>query len=230
MSYESLEWDSEFFGFPIGRVEADADLGHAVAAADADGIRCLYLLCPADDQEILAMAIGLGFRPYDVRLDLGRDLGDASSGGTPVREALASEAAALEKIARERLRGTRFWNDPRFDRARAADLYAAWLRRGLETPPTRRTLVAGDAAGFITCHFDQESSLGTIELVAVAADAADAGLGRQLVAGADAFFSAAGLRRATVVTQASNIAAQRIYQACGYRTTAAGIWLHRWSD
>ncbi len=230
MSYEPLEWDSEFFGFSIGRVEADRDLSHSVAAADTDGVRCLYLLCPADDEATLAMAFELGFRLYDVRLELGHDLGAASGAESALHEALPGEAAALEAIARGQLRGTRFWNDRRFDRARVADLYAAWLRRGLETAPERRTLVVGDAAGFITCHLDEVGSVGTIELIAVAADAGGRGLGRQLVVGADDAFAAAGLRHAAVVTQGGNVAAQRLYQACGYRTTRSDLWLHRWPE
>jgi dTDP-4-amino-4,6-dideoxy-D-galactose acyltransferase len=230
MSYERLEWDSDFFGFAVGRVDAGSELSAAVAAADADGARCLYCLCPADRWDSLEAAFALGFRLYDVRLELGRELPAEEAAESAVREARPEEHAALEAIARERLRGTRFWNDRRFDRARVADLYAAWVRRGLETPPERRTLVAGDAEGFVTCRFDEDGGLGTIELIAVAAEAEGRGLGRRLLAGADAAFEAAGLTRAAVVTQAGNAAAQRLYQGAGYRSTRADLWLHRWSD
>jgi dTDP-4-amino-4,6-dideoxy-D-galactose acyltransferase len=236
-AYDSLGWDSEFFGFAIGRVEsgvAPGDLAEAVAAADGDGIRCLYLLCPGDDDGLLASALNLGFRPYDVRVELDHRIGappvDATSRDSGVREAMAYDEATLQQIVRTRMSGTRFWNDPRFPRARVADLYAAWLRRGLTTPPDRLTLVTDGAEGFIICHLDREAGVGSIELIAVAATVERRGLGGELVIAADRAFSAAGMTRATVVTQSRNIAAQRLYQRCGYRTARSDFWLHRWVD
>lgn len=236
MSYEALEWDSAFFGFPIGRIAAERQgeesLRVAVADADADGVRCLYFMCPADGDDALRSAIELGFRPYDVRIELEAPLDGEAAPAQPleVREADPAEAPALERIAREQLRDTRFWADPRFPRERVGDLYAAWLQRGLSTAPQRRTLVAGEAEGFVTCHFDAALGTGTIELIAVAGEAERRGLGGRLVAGASRAFAEAGLERAAVVTQGRNLAAQRLYQRHGYRTTRVGLWLHRWRD
>jgi ribosomal protein S18 acetylase RimI-like enzyme len=201
-----------------------------VAAADADRVRCLYFMCPADSDEAMRRALDLGFRPYDVRIELEASLAEDGEGSSELREARAEEAPALELIARQRLRGTRFWADPGFSRERVADLYAAWLQRGLSGSPERLTLVVGEADGFVTCHFDPDAGIGTIELIAVAAGAERKGLGGQLVCGAKRAFANAGLRRARVVTQGRNLAAQRLYQRHGYRTTRVGLWLHRWSD
>jgi ribosomal protein S18 acetylase RimI-like enzyme len=228
VSYERLPWDSEFFGFEVGRVAAAADLAAVASDADADGIRCLYFLCPAEDDGGLAAALELGFRPYDVRIELARALDVAPTAPPGIREASEADGPTLDAIARGRLRGTRFWNDPHFDRGRVADLYSAWLRRGLTTSPRRRTLTVDGSAGFVTCGFDLDRRAGTIELIAVAENAAGQGLGASLLAAADAAFAAAGCEVAEVVTQARNIAAQRLYQAAGYRTREAGTWLHRW--
>jgi hypothetical protein len=59
-----LPWDSEFFGFPIGRVsqpDGPDSLAESVARADAEGIRCLYYLVDADDVAALHAAIRHGF-------------------------------------------------------------------------------------------------------------------------------------------------------------------------
>lgn len=231
MTYQALDWDSDYFGFPIGRVSpaSPADLEPAVAAADADRVRCLYLLCPADDDETLHAAIGLGFRPYDVRIELGRALEAAPAAAPDVRAARLDDVPELERIVRERLVGTRFWVDPGFPHDRVAELYVQWLRRGLETPTERRTLVAGAAEGVVICRLDVAAGLGTIELVAVAGAAEGRGVGSRLLAAADAVFADAGLTRVEVVTQARNVGAQRLYQRHGYRTERVGWWLHRWS-
>jgi dTDP-4-amino-4,6-dideoxy-D-galactose acyltransferase len=233
VSYESVSWDSEFFGFPIGRIGDDLrgeeDLRVAVTAADADGVRCLYFLCPSEADGPLQSALALGFRPYDVRIELECRL-EGAPGPPAVRDARPAETPALEQIAREQLRGTRFWSDPRFPRERVGALYVEWLRRGLSTAPERRTLVAGEAEGFTICRFDRDRDLGTIELIAVAAASEGRGLGGELVAAAGHAFGEAGLARATVVTQGRNVGAQRLYQRYGYRTARVGLWLHRWSD
>jgi dTDP-4-amino-4,6-dideoxy-D-galactose acyltransferase len=231
MSYRRLEWDSRFFGFPVGRVEAEdgVGIGTAVRDADADAVRCLYFLCPAAASELVAAALGLGFGLFDVRIELECRPLSAAEPAAAVRDAVPSDREALERIARERLRGTRFWNDPRFDRERVADLYSEWLLRGLASP-SRRTLVAGDCDGFITCGLDPDGDAGEIELIAVAAGADGRGVGGSLVAAATSQFAAAGFERATVVTQAANVGAQRLYQRCGYRTRRVDLWLHRWAD
>ena len=228
MSFEPLSWDSELFGFPIGRVPEPAALDDAVSAADADGVRCLYLLCPADEDHALQAALDAGFRPYDVRVELERALEGTEPGGEEVREANAGDEAGLSRIAAERFTGTRFFADPHFPREACRELYVAWLRRGLTTAPERRTLVAGDAEGFVTCRFDAASGTGTIELIGVADGAAGRGLGAALLAGAHRAFAGAGLRRASVVTQARNVPALRLYERHGYLTSATAVWLHRW--
>jgi dTDP-4-amino-4,6-dideoxy-D-galactose acyltransferase len=233
VSYEPLNWDSTFFNFKVGRIhtaggDASAFLAD-VAAADADGVRCLYLLVPADDDQALQRAIGAGFCPYDIRIELERRLDGSEPPSPTVREATAGDMPGLEPIARERFQFTRFFADPHFPRDRAGELYVMWLQRGMSTP-ARRTLVSQHGAGFIICHFDREADVGTIELIGVAERASAQGLGDALVRGADHEFAAAGLARAQVVTQGRNVAAQRLYQRHGYRTTSVGLWLHRWRD
>jgi dTDP-4-amino-4,6-dideoxy-D-galactose acyltransferase len=229
--YQPLPWDSEFFGVPIGRMHADAaDLEGGVAAADAAGIRCLYLLAPAAADERIALAIELGFRPYDIRVELERAVERSAATPDGVHEPLAADVPALERLAREQIDGTRFFADPHFPRERCRELYATWLRRGLADEPDRVTLVAGEADGFILCRLDRSTRVGAIELIVVAREATGRGVGARLLGAAHAAFAAAGLRRAEVVTQGRNIPAQRLYQSKGYRTAVVSIWLHRWRE
>jgi ribosomal protein S18 acetylase RimI-like enzyme len=65
-------------------------------------------------------------------------------------------------------------------------------------------------------------------LIAVAAAAARRGVGAALLAGVGTIFADHSLATAQVATQGHNVAAQRLYQAHGYRTTSMDLWLHRW--
>lgn len=233
----ALDWDSAFFGFPIAQVTAhrldEQALDAAVEACRARGIRCAYLLLDGDDAHGSELAQAAGFVLRDVRTTLERcvEPADAARPAAPgVASAGPQQHAALEAVARAAFEQTRFTADPGFAPERCRDLYAAFLRRGLGGAPERIVLADPAARGFVACRLDAVERTGAIELIAVAAEGRGRGLGGALVDAALGAFAAAGLHRATVVTQAANVASQRMYQRAGFRTCEVGLWLHRWFD
>jgi dTDP-4-amino-4,6-dideoxy-D-galactose acyltransferase len=232
---ERLPWDSAFFGFPIVRVDpaalATSTLAATLQRCDAQGVRCAYLQLDAGAGAASERAQTHGFVLRDVRLELDRPLatGSRSSHSAPVRPARRAQQPALEALARRAIVGSRFLADPNFPAERCRELYVAFLRRGLGDDPQRFTLSDEAAGGFVVCHRDVQREAGTIELIAV--DDAQRGrcLGRALVAGAALACANAGLHTLEVATQASNIAAQRLYQGCDFRTRRAALWFHRWN-
>ncbi|MFL5817392.1 MAG: GNAT family N-acetyltransferase [Conexibacter sp.] len=234
---ERLDWDSAFFGFPIARVTAvrldAATLERVLEACRAERIRCAYLLLEGDDAHGSELAQAAGFVLRDVRTTLERCV-DAADEARPAAAGVApanpQQDAALEALARAAFEQTRFTADPGFPPDRCRDLYAAFLRRGLDGAPERVVLADPAARGFVACRLDAAERTGAIELIAVAAEGRGRGLGGALVDAALGAFAAAGLRRATVVTQAANVASQRLYQHAGFRTREVGLWLHRWFD
>jgi len=233
-----LAWDSAFFGVPIAQLTAErldeAALAAATACCRARGIRCAYLLLDADDAHGSALAQADGFLLRDVRLTFECELGAPAADASPAAGAAAIQPAgtwqrdALETLAREAFTHTRFLDDPGFPPERSRELYAAMVRRGLDGGPQRVTLTDADASGLVVCLLDRAQDVGAIELIAVGAAGRGRGLGGALVTAALAAFRDAGLRRASVATQAANIASQRLYQRAGFRTCAAQLWLHRW--
>ncbi len=221
MTLEPLPWDSAFFGRSIARAHGDPVA--AAVEADATGVDCVYALVDPEDATTLWAAQEAGYRVVDHRLVFGRSVTAPGSAG--IRAAAPADVPALEAIARTSFRGSRFANDPNFPDERCDALYVEWLRRGLTTPE-RQVLVTDAAEGFVVCG--AAAGTGSIELIAVAEDAGGRGLGRALVDGALDRFARQGLAEAEVVTQAGNVAAQRLYVGGGFRPTAAGVWLHRW--
>lgn len=224
-----LDWDSRHFGFKIARLPEPGDpdqIREGIAAAERAGVRCLVALIKLDQTAAILAAEAGGFRSYDVRLELERAIGDAAATTIVATDA---DLPHLEKIARRSFCDSRFYADPNFADERAAEMYALWVRRGINDGE-RLLLTTEERAGFIVCHLDTEKRIGTIELIAVADQARGRGVGSQLAEGAEAAFSSAGMTRTRVVTQARNIAAQRLYQRHGYRSAAASLWLHRWTE
>lgn len=228
---EQLEWDSSFFGFPIGQISGDisaSEIQSAVQEADKRKLRCTYLLVLADDHALLDAAQQDGFRVYDIRVELKRPVVGHPAATTGLRRGRLEDLPQLEQIARERFRATRFFADKGFPVDRSAQLYVEWLCKGLRGEPGWIALVTDDTCGFVVCHLDPVSKIGAITLIGVAPGVVGKGNGSTLVVGAGALFADAALLTATVVTQGHNIAAQRLYQAHGYRTSKTHLWLHRW--
>lgn len=229
-----LAWDSEFFGLPIAQVEAhrvdEATLEAVEEACRAQGIRCAYLLLESDDLRGAALAQAAGFVLRDVRMTLDRPLrrdeppyDGAEHGIAPARP---DQREALEALAREAFTQSRFMTDPGFPPGRAGELYAAFVRRGLDTGPRRVVLTDPAAEGFII--YDADPAGPFLELMAVHANARGRGLATALFATATSALAQAGLDHVTTATQGANVVTQRVHQRYGFRTRAVDLWFHRW--
>jgi len=231
-----LEWDSDFFELRIARLNRsrldDPILKETLNWCRANHIDCLYFLADSDDARTCRIADRNGFFQADVRMTFERtiSLNDLipPPGGT-VRLAREEDFAALRTIAREGHRDTRFYFDEHFERAKCDLLYETWIENSFKGY-AQAVLVAeveGKAVGYITCHLDGEES--QIGIVGVAASHQGAGLGTRLVQHFLAWSVREGARKATVVTQGRNVAAQRLYQRNGFVTASFQLWYHRWS-
>jgi glycosyltransferase involved in cell wall biosynthesis/ribosomal protein S18 acetylase RimI-like enzyme len=228
-----LSWDSEFWGFPVARVlPKRIDRGAAAEVerwCEERGIACTYLLADADDAETASAAQGVGFVPVDTRVSLRRPAGlERRQGpdvpGLTLRSATTADADAVSEIARHAHKDTRFFFDPGFSPARAAEMYATWVGRGL-AEDSRKLLIAeqqGTPVGYLLLAGDPVG----IDLIAVDDRSRGSGIGGALVAAAVQRSPDGAVE---VVTQARNVAALRLYEAAGFRVTATETWYHRWS-
>lgn len=234
-----LDWDTQFFGARIASLSAPASGLDDAALRAADGwcraerVDCLYLRSDADDVTTLRAAGALGFRFVDVRITLDCELGKlpTPSAHEVIRSARAEDLPALRAMAAYNHANTRFYADGRFARERCDELYATWIEKSVNGW-AERVLVPDEGAGalgYLSIHLRPENT-AEIGLVGLAREAQGRGLGQKLVESAIAWMRAKGCARSTVVTQGRNIAAQRLYQAAGFRTCAMELWHHRWFD
>jgi dTDP-4-amino-4,6-dideoxy-D-galactose acyltransferase len=232
-----LAWDSDHFGFAIGRLLSptfsEVDLTKALHSADTEGIRCLYWLSDPDAAQT-ALGERAGFKKVDVRVQLGADLRseprrvDAVPG---IREAVESDLVPLKALASRSHRNTRFYTDRSFERTAADTLYAAWIERSF-SDATQTVYVSGppgEPGGYIAFGVTEEGD-GVIGLVAVAPSQRGAGIGSALVSAAMRRLAARGIQRLDVVTQGDNHAAQNLYYGLGFKERNRSIWLHRWFE
>jgi dTDP-4-amino-4,6-dideoxy-D-galactose acyltransferase len=230
-----LAWDTEFWGRRIARVEGDTLTDHEAARvgdwARRSAVDCVYFLARSDDAGTAHAAERAGFQLMDVRVQLERAPGDGT-GAPGVRESRPDDLPALRAIARVSHRGTRFYADPRFPRARCDDLYEVWIERSCAGWADVVLVAEHESrpAGYVSCHLDDAGRSASIGLIAVAAFARQLGLGRALVDGAVAWCAARGAQEMRVVTQGRSVEAVRLYERCGFRVESLGLWFHRWYD
>jgi TDP-D-fucosamine acetyltransferase len=193
-----------------------------------EAIDCLYLLAATNDMETIRAAEDQQFRLVDIRATFDRTLAEEFGPTTHVRQACEQDVPALAEIARVSHTDSRFYHDPGFQVETCNRFYATWIENSLHGY-AQSVLVAernSKPLGYVSCHWSD--GVGRIGLIAVAASARRTGIGLDLVRASLRTFRDHGATYATVVTQGSNIASQRLYQRSGFVTRSVELWYHRW--
>jgi dTDP-4-amino-4,6-dideoxy-D-galactose acyltransferase len=229
-----LEWDSEFFGARIARIDSNhltvESLDRIFQWRRENNIDCLYFLCASDDDKSIIVAENAGFHLVDVRLELScRASNQPNSQKIPVRLFLESDLPELQQIAADAYIDSRFYYDRNFAREKVSALYREWITKSCRGHADA-VLIAQhqeSVGGFITCHVEPPY-FGQIGLVGVSSNARGHHIGGALVKSALKYFNERGVTEVIVVTQGRNIAAQRLYQANNFRTYSVNLWYHKW--
>jgi ribosomal protein S18 acetylase RimI-like enzyme len=236
-----LEWDTEFFGVRIGRIEVtrltDDLMTDVLGWSRGNQLRCLYFLCDSDHNESVCIAEANGFHLVDIRIVFAKDIENAlldqseSELAGRIRPFQSKDLPFLQGIASSIYDNTRFSYDEHFDRQRVSDMYREWIMKSCRGGADA-VLVArrqGAITGYITCHLDSPQR-GRIGLMGVAAQMRGTGVGTALVHSALEYFSRHGSTRVEVATQGRNLAAQGLYQSAGFRTHSLQLWYHKWFE
>ena len=233
---QPLAWDTEFLGFPVARLSATGHPVAALTAAVADarraGYRLVYIVTDPGHTAAAALARQTGAWLADRRLTFVRPLPapDPSAVVAPAIGATTAFTARLEALAWQSGEFSRFRLDKRLAPTVFRRLYSQWLRNSLTGEIARQVLTwrndAGHELGLLT--LGEKNNRADIGLLAVDATARGLGLGRQLVAAAQAQAAAWGYAELQVVTQRANAPAGRFYEKCGFALVREELVYHLW--
>lgn len=233
---QRLDWDSQFFGFGVGRCTAPfgdaASLRDALERGDHEGLRLIYGLSPGDDAESDRVAKECHGLLVDNKLTFEVTL-------KPAWESMGFQDAINDTCSRRQLRllawrsaeYSRFRIDPTMPHGAWRKLYSAWVHNSLNGQIADAVIVAPDTNGRLlgmvsVAHRQQCAQIG---LLAVHPEARGRGLGKRLVNAAMARSTHAGCTHLQVVTQGANTAACALYRACGFQVAAHLHIHHFWS-
>lgn len=229
----NLQWDSEFFGYRIARINAPTltpeRIDQIAAWCNAERVDCLYFLADADETRTARLAEQHRLAFVDVRLTLSAHVNGGAADDS-IRPCEPDDIPILKSIARNSHHASRFYHDPVFSNDRCDLLYETWIERSC-SDFANVTLVSTEGAeptGYVTCNL-LPNGHGQIGLLGVSDAHRSKGIGRRLIAASFAWFREQGAPQVEVVTQGRNIAAQRAYQKNGFITTSVEHWYHWWS-
>ena len=239
-SLETLEWDTNFFGFPVARiVNPNASIDELRAVRDQMNERQIplaYWSAENPNDDIRREAERLGARLVDERLTFVSDLRGFPRADIPELRFVQSyiegmSLTELKQLAVDSGIYSRFVVDPQFPRAKAIALFEEWIERSIEKTFADDVLVLTQdhrIAGMATIR--KKNDCANIGLAAVAADFRRRRFGQALVYAAQNWCRERGVDRIEVATQSVNVPARMLYRKCGFQLQRTEFVFHFWSE
>jgi len=218
-------------------------VSRAIGFARQERHDLLVVRVPLEDVASIGALEWAGFRLADVQSPLAMTparapAGQALEAGVEIDEGSSADLDAVMSFGTAAFATSRFYADPRISEESADRLHAAWLandfggRARVLLVARRSGKVCGFVAGVDDPAMVQHLGLrrGHVDLIAVAPDHRNLGLGRALMREAMRRFVAQHAAVLTISTQATNLAAIRLYLRMGYVLSGFEATLHGWVD
>ena len=242
-----LSWDSDHFGFRVGKITtqaSDCQLRQMLEAARTAGYTLIYYRSVQEKlvaDDILRQFGGIlvdNAVTFEKQLRIGDSVAPDELITDKLVEVLSADnfkdESALDELAIVAGQYSRFFQDVRIPPDRARELYRIWGRRALRRELADEVFVAvqnGDVArpvGFVAVKVEERTA--RISLISVAPMHQRQGLGRLLMAYAENYASERKLSRLMVTTQFRNQPACRLYEKMGYTPVTVENVYHFWLD
>ena len=225
MILEEMKWDSDFFGYPVAKLNTDQEsFDEERLAKQSSSYRLVYVTSPTPitDHRLVCGDTKVVFSKKPM------DHGPTSN----VVEVLDAQMAEAKEIGRQSGAWSRFALDKRFNTEAFGRLYDTWVERSVRKEIAFKTLTIlqdSTMAGLITLAEDNPST-SSIGLFAVADGFRGKGIGKQLLKAADTISFKRGYTQLNVATQGKNQVAREVYQRFGFEITSETYIYNYWNE
>jgi dTDP-4-amino-4,6-dideoxy-D-galactose acyltransferase len=231
---EALAWDTEFFGFPVGRVSLDGADAQTLAKLDDDardlGLLCLYGSLDPIDAQTSYLVQQHGYRFVDAATTFDLKLHEPpipQPPGVSVRLGDADDLPGMADMITKLGDWSRFAVDPRFGPEVARRMQAAWIERAATCGTGEYQLVvAEDDTGIIAFISRAAEPHPVVDTVGTTAQGS--GAARYLIEDARSWAGDKPLLGGPIA--ARNVNALRYVSHCNYRVCKVRYLYHRWLD
>lgn len=230
---EKLPWDSEFFGFNVGRLMLESTtetLDHDTKMLiEKSDYRLIYIFSNIE-QNISLLNSKMEINLYDTKQTYSRNISGMEEFDTISKDYPKKEASEeLIRLAVVSGKFSRFNKDPKIPKSKFEDLYKLWIQRSTRREIASDVLIRelhGELAGFVT--LGKKNGRGDIGIIAVDEKFRNLGIGADLVYSACQRSLSLGFKECQVVTQKDNLAAIHLYKKCGFTLEHEEFVYHAW--
>ena len=233
-----LEWDSNFWGFPVAYLSSKHLTDNIMLRIEniikRDHIKLVEYICNCHDNRSVKTAENNEFHFTDIRLSFEKHLKSKHESVLPenytFEKAQADHVQVLREISKGLYKDSRYFFDENFDRKKVIEFYQGWVEKAVFGKYDDECYCLYDQInpiGFCTIKYNI-SNTANIGLFGLSKSYQGKGLAKKLLYLTFNMLLEKSIQSVFVVTQGRNYAAQRLYQSAGFLTKATELWYHKW--
>ena len=233
---EILTWDSDFFGYPVGKIIASGiktdSLAELISQAKKKSARLIYLFTDPADIVSASAADRNGAKLVDKKITFHIKIAESvvTPGDEHIKEfELSYPSGQLISLSIQSGLYSRYKIDPNFKDNEFEKLYLAWIENSVNKKIADYTLgykENGVELGFVTLKLKEK--YGEIGLIAVDENSRGKSIGMKLTAAVINLLFKKNITDLHVATQADNILACRFYEKAGFKGMKSENIYHIW--
>ncbi|MDI1323142.1 MAG: GNAT family N-acetyltransferase [Algoriphagus sp.] len=213
-----LPFDSELFGYPVGKAEITENWNENKFLEEANKFQLVYIF----SAEPLSM-ISAEIKEIETRIVFEKELTGNQDTDIGIKKFEGELNSDLESLAFQSGAFSRFKTDLRLNSGEFEKLYKLWIQNSCRAG---EVLIADNSAGFVSCNLKE--NLAQIGLIAVGKDQRSKGWGKKLIHAAEGFSFSKGATKMRIGTQEANQPACSLYSKLGYEVVEkVRVW-HYW--
>lgn len=227
--FEKLPWDSDFFQFPVARINDEVDVienENVLQNLFENNIRLAYY--STSKQLEIPENKFYEVKLVDKKMTYLKEIVPHSANEKISSYDKVYPEQKLIFLAIESGIYSRFNVDEKIGRKHFEDLYTKWIVNSIAKKIAGEVLVSkgeNEITGFVT--IGQKNNRADIGIIAVDPSHRGKGIGKALMLSAENFY-AGKLKSIQVVTQGDNVAACKLYESCGYKVEKKEYFYHLW--
>jgi len=235
-SVKYLDWDSNFFGYPVARVDLDHfgtdRIDSLFKQIALEKFRLTYFFVPSDEKELNQYFSEKGALLVDQKTTFSKS--------TENHKVISQSIVEFQGVdVNEKLKGlvlqaglySRFRTDKNFIANEYERLYLEWLSKSIRKEIALKIFVAlydSETIGLTT--LGEKYKHADIGLVSIDVNFRGLGLGCDLIKSADTAAFNLGFNEIKVVTQLQNRPACRLYEKCNFHIENITNIYHYWQS